>query len=48
MAKRIPGAMDAAIASVQAGLSPGAKTLALRLQTFVQKTTRQIAQRILA
>ena len=47
MAKRVPGALDAAIASVQADLSPGAKTLALRLQTFVQKTTRQIAQRIL-
>lgn len=48
MARRIPGAIDAAIESVQHDLSPGAKTLALRLQKFVLKTTQQTAKRILS
>lgn len=48
MAKRIPGAIEAAIGSVQHALSPGAKTLALRLRAFVLKNTRQTAKRILA
>jgi len=48
MAKRIPGAIEAAIGSVQHALSPGAKTLALRLKTFVLKNTQQTAKRILA
>lgn len=48
MAKRIPGAIEAAIDSVQQALSPGAKTLALRLRGFVLKNTRQTAKRILA
>lgn len=46
LAKRIPAAMAAAIESMQADLSPGAKTLATRLQRFVLKTTRQMSQRI--
>lgn len=48
MAQRVPVAMEAAIASVQTDLSPGAKTLALRLQSFVRKTTQQMSKRILA
>jgi hypothetical protein len=40
-------AMQAAIASVQTDLSPGGKTLALRLQTFVRKTTQQMSKRFL-
>ncbi len=47
VAKRMPAAMEAAIASVQSTLSPGAKTLATRLQQFVLKTSRQMAKRIL-
>lgn len=47
MAQRVPAAMEAAITSVQTDLSPGAKTLALRLQTFVRKTTQQISKRLL-
>jgi len=47
MAKGVPLAMEAAIASVQADLSPGARTLALRLQTFVSKTTQQMSKRLL-
>lgn len=47
MAQRIPNALNAAIASVQQDLSPGAQTLALRLQKFVLKTTQQMAKRIL-
>lgn len=47
MAQRVPMAMGAAIASVQPDLSPGAKTLAQRLQTFVRKTTQQMSQRLL-
>ena len=47
MAQRVPTAMEAAIASVQADLPPGAKTLALRLHTFVRKTTQQISKRFL-
>lgn len=47
MAKRIPGAITAAIASVQDELSPGAKTLAMRLEKFVLNTTRQTVKRIL-
>ena len=35
MAAKVPGAVDAAIASVLPDLPPGAKTLALRLQKFV-------------
>ena len=47
VAKHIPDAMDTALASVLPDLAPGAKTLALRLHTFVAKTTRQMANRIL-
>lgn len=47
LAKRIPGAMEAAIASLQPDFAPGAKTLAARLQAFVLKTTRQVAKRVL-
>jgi serine/threonine-protein kinase HipA len=46
MAQRLPAAMNAAIASVQSDLAPGAKTLATRLNQFVRKTTQQMAQRI--
>jgi hypothetical protein len=38
--------MNAAIASVQSDLAPGAKTLATRLNQFVRKTTQQMAQRM--
>lgn len=48
MAKKVPDAVDAAVALVLPDLAPGAKTLALRLQRFVLQTTRQIAKRILA
>lgn len=48
MTKRIPGAIETAIGSLQQTLSPGAKTLALRLQEFVLKNTRQTAKRIIA
>lgn len=47
MAKRVPTATEAAIASVQTDLSPGAKTLTLRLETFVRKTTQQMSKRLL-
>ena len=47
MAQRIPNALNAAIESVQQDLSPGAQTLALRLQKFVLKTTQQTVKRIL-
>lgn len=46
VAKCIPAALHEAIASVHSDLSPGAKTLATRLQQFVLKTTRQMAKRI--
>jgi hypothetical protein len=48
MAQRVPVAVETAIASVQADLSPGAKTLALRLQSFVRKTTQQMSKRFLS
>jgi hypothetical protein len=48
MAQQVPVAMEAAIASVQKDLSPGAKTLALRLQSFVRKTTQQMSKRLLS
>lgn len=48
LAGRIPGGMEAALNSVQTDLSPGAQTLAWRLQTFVLKTTQQMAKRILS
>ena len=48
MAKRIPGAIESAIRVVQTNLSPGAKTLSLRVGQFVLKTTRQLARRILS
>jgi serine/threonine-protein kinase HipA len=47
MAQRVPGAIESAISVVEPNLSPGAKTLALRVGQFVLKTTRQIARRIL-
>lgn len=47
MATKVPGAVDAAVASVLPVLPPGAKTLALRLQKFVLQTTRQTAGRII-
>lgn len=47
MAKRIPDAIESAISVVQPELSPGAKTLALRVRQFVLKTTRQMARQIL-
>lgn len=48
MAQRVPAAMEAAITSVQADLSPGAQTLALRLQSFVRTTTQQLSKRLLS
>ncbi|MDP2769827.1 MAG: type II toxin-antitoxin system HipA family toxin [Giesbergeria sp.] len=48
MAQRVPVAMEAAITAVQPDLSPGAKTLALRLQSFVRKTTQQMSKRLLS
>lgn len=48
LAGRIPGGMEAALNSVQTNLPPGAQTLARRLQTFVLKTTQQMAKRILS
>lgn len=48
MARRVPAAMEAAVTSVQADLSPGAKTLALRLQSFVRTTTQQMSKRLLS
>ena len=48
MARRVPAAMETAIASVQTDLSPGAKTLSLRLQSFVRTTTQQMSKRLLS
>ncbi|NMM13170.1 MAG: hypothetical protein HHJ17_06480 [Rhodoferax sp.] len=47
MANKVPDVFDAAVALVLADLTPGAKTLALRLQKFVLQTTRQTARQII-
>ncbi|MDM0075252.1 type II toxin-antitoxin system HipA family toxin [Variovorax sp. J2P1-59] len=47
LAGKMPGAIGDAVASISPDLSPGARTLARRLEQFVVSTTRQISSRLL-
>lgn len=48
MAERLPAALSQAVQEITPSLAPSAKTLAERLERFVQSTTRKMALRLLA